>query len=254
MLHQAGVEHLGTMLDEFRPDVVVLDPLVSLCAGGNMNDNAAMSARDEGDQGTGHQIQLQLLGYPSHQERRRPSQFRSDWGCCSHRQPRPPRTHACRHVTRRSQTPRAFCRANAGVILGCCQRRLTSHRQLLNDEWYELRSVELPNPEPPTYPHGDGVQAIAKATLPAGGGNGGVDMSAVEKAVLDVVDAGKLVDGTRVPYSPNKTGAANARGLTDDALAAIRQAVGHQTSPAGPACDARSSHLKPEGVGRSGGG
>ena len=42
-LHQAGVEFLGSMLDEFRPDVVVLDPLVSLCAGGNMNDNAAMS-------------------------------------------------------------------------------------------------------------------------------------------------------------------------------------------------------------------
>ena len=43
LLHQAGVDFLGSMLDEFRPDVVVLDPLVSLCAGGNMNDNAAMS-------------------------------------------------------------------------------------------------------------------------------------------------------------------------------------------------------------------
>ena len=101
-----------------------------------------------------------------------------------------------------------------------------------NDEWYELRSVELPNAEPPTYPRGDGVQAIAKAILPAGGGNGGVEISAVEKAVLEVVDEGKLVDGSRVPYSPNKTGAANARGLTDDALAAIRQAVGLQMSPA----------------------
>ena len=32
------------LLDEFRPDLVVLDPLVSLCAGGNMNDNGVMSS------------------------------------------------------------------------------------------------------------------------------------------------------------------------------------------------------------------
>jgi hypothetical protein len=32
--------------------------------------------------------------------------------------------------------------------------------------WYELRNIELPNPEPPIYPHGDRVQAVARVTLP----------------------------------------------------------------------------------------
>jgi hypothetical protein len=31
--------------------------------------------------------------------------------------------------------------------------------------WYELASVELPNAEPPTYPHGDRVQAVKRAHL-----------------------------------------------------------------------------------------
>jgi hypothetical protein len=32
VLHQAGVDFLGTLLEEFRPDVIVLDPLVALAA------------------------------------------------------------------------------------------------------------------------------------------------------------------------------------------------------------------------------
>ena len=31
--------------------------------------------------------------------------------------------------------------------------------------WYELASVELPNAEPPIYPHGDRVQAVKRAHL-----------------------------------------------------------------------------------------
>ena len=37
--------------------------------------------------------------------------------------------------------------------------------------WYELANAELPNSEPPTYPHGDRVQAVKRAdlTAPEGG-------------------------------------------------------------------------------------
>jgi AAA domain len=43
-LNQDGLDALHLALDALHPDVIVLDPLVSFCAGGNMNDNAVMSS------------------------------------------------------------------------------------------------------------------------------------------------------------------------------------------------------------------
>ena len=43
VLDTDGIAFLETLLEALRPDVLVLDPLVALCGGGNMNDNAAMS-------------------------------------------------------------------------------------------------------------------------------------------------------------------------------------------------------------------
>ena len=42
-LNQSGLDALQRALDALHPDVIVLDPLVSFCGGGNMNDNAVMS-------------------------------------------------------------------------------------------------------------------------------------------------------------------------------------------------------------------
>ena len=95
-------------------------------------------------------------------------------------------------------------------------------------EWYELRSVTLPNAEPPIYITGDCVQAIAVAKLPSASAPFGVDLQSIEKAILEVVDAGKLINGTREPYSPSTAGAANARALKGDAIAAARKIVGRQ--------------------------
>jgi RecA-family ATPase len=39
----SGLAVLESALETLRPDVIVLDPLVAFCAGGNMNDNASMS-------------------------------------------------------------------------------------------------------------------------------------------------------------------------------------------------------------------
>jgi RecA-family ATPase len=43
VLDHDGVAHLESLLSEVRPAVLVLDPLVVFCGGGNLNDNAAMS-------------------------------------------------------------------------------------------------------------------------------------------------------------------------------------------------------------------
>jgi AAA domain/Primase C terminal 2 (PriCT-2) len=42
-LDPSGFEALQAALDTLHPDVVVLDPLVAFCGGGNMNDNSAMA-------------------------------------------------------------------------------------------------------------------------------------------------------------------------------------------------------------------
>jgi RecA-family ATPase len=43
LLDQGSLDFLDGMLGSVQPDVIVFDPLVALCGGGNMNDNAAMA-------------------------------------------------------------------------------------------------------------------------------------------------------------------------------------------------------------------
>src|SRR5262245_37831008 len=43
VLDKAGLQFLELLLQEIRPDLLVLDPLVSFCGGGNVNDNAVMA-------------------------------------------------------------------------------------------------------------------------------------------------------------------------------------------------------------------
>jgi len=53
-------------------------------------------------------------------------------------------------------------------------------------------------------------------------------LPSVEKVILDVVDAGKIINGTREPYSPSTAGASNARALKGDAILAARRVLGSQ--------------------------
>ena len=43
VLNEDGFNCLLGALETLRPDLIVLDPLVVFCGGGNMNDNAVMS-------------------------------------------------------------------------------------------------------------------------------------------------------------------------------------------------------------------
>jgi hypothetical protein len=92
--------------------------------------------------------------------------------------------------------------------------------------WYRLHGVELPNPEPPIYPHGDSVQAIARVHLPllnsAAATN---DDQKIQDAILNIVARGKIIDGQSFPYSPSVAGAHNERALLDDAIAVVANAT-----------------------------
>jgi hypothetical protein len=95
--------------------------------------------------------------------------------------------------------------------------------------WYELHSVELPNPEPPLYPFGDNVQAVARINLPLIRAAGAQANDAlIQRTILDLVNRGKTIDGKSQPYSLNDTGAKNARKLIDDAMAAVGKATAPQ--------------------------
>jgi hypothetical protein len=92
--------------------------------------------------------------------------------------------------------------------------------------WYQLHSVELPNPEPPIYPFGDSVQAITRAILPSQNiAAVVVEEQKMRRAILDLVHRGKRIDGQLYPYSPCLAGATNQRALLRDAMAAVVSAT-----------------------------
>src|SRR4029077_12541367 len=43
ILDQAGLAQLDGLLASLTPDLIILDPLIALCGGGNLNDNAVMA-------------------------------------------------------------------------------------------------------------------------------------------------------------------------------------------------------------------
>ena len=93
--------------------------------------------------------------------------------------------------------------------------------------WYELASVELPNAEPPTYPHGDRVQAVKRARLTRqkAGSPLGSEQLAIRFELMKLIDRGVMIDGETVPYSPNSTGKNNQRAILDAAMAAVERAT-----------------------------
>ena len=92
--------------------------------------------------------------------------------------------------------------------------------------WYELASVELPNAEPPTYQHGDRVQAVKRARLThqKAGSPLGSEQLTIRFELMKLIDQGVTIDGETAPYSPNSTGKNNQRAILADAMAAVEQA------------------------------
>jgi hypothetical protein len=92
--------------------------------------------------------------------------------------------------------------------------------------WYHLRSVVLPNAEHPIYPNGDNVQAVERVDFPALMSTSvTTDDYKIRRAISDVVDRGKVIDGKPYPYAPNTSGAENQRAVLKDAMAAVAAAT-----------------------------
>jgi Bifunctional DNA primase/polymerase, N-terminal/AAA domain/Primase C terminal 2 (PriCT-2) len=225
LLDHNGFAVLESALDALRPDVLMLDPLVAFCGGGNMNDNAVMA-----------QVMREL------------KRLAAKFGCAilivHHTKKGGERGDAetvsgassTVNLPRRVLMPVPMTMEEAPRLEVLPSERFRYFKlvdaktnftpRTADSPWYELHSIELPNPEPPIYPHGDNVQAITRIVFPlAKTASEATNDQKIQRAILDLVDRGKSIDGERHPYSPNITGARNMRALLDDAVVAVADAT-----------------------------
>jgi hypothetical protein len=221
LLDLNGLTALRSALDAIRPDVLVLDPLVTFCSGGNMNDNAVMAQVMRALKHLAVSFNCAILIVHHTRKGGEQGEAESISGAA-----------AIVNLARRALMPVPMTRDEAQNLKilpserGRYFRLVDAKRNYtppsIDSPWYQLHSIDLSNPEPPIYPHGDNVQAVARVTLPlpetaAEAANN----EKIHRAILDLVDRGKLVEGEWYPYSPNVSGAKNLRAVLDDAVTAV---------------------------------
>ena len=232
LLNDEGIAFLEMLLAELGPNLVVLDPLVALCGGGNLNDNAAMSLVMRALKRLANKFDCAILLLHHTRKGGDLSSAEAIGGAS-----------AIVNLARRALMAVPMTSEEAPKLGLLPSERLsyfkvTASKSNLapassNMPWYKLCSVTLPNPEPPTYVLGDGVQAVVRAQLPRASQASPADDLAIRRAILDTVARGKIVDGQQVRYSPNTTGARNQRSIIDDAIAAAAAASGSRQWPPG---------------------
>jgi hypothetical protein len=224
VLDDRGLEFLSRLLEAIRPQVLVLDPLISFCGGGNANDNAVMA------------LVMRAL-----------KRFAAKFGCAI----------LVLHHTRKGGEPgHPDSISGASSIVNLSRRAIMvvpmtkeeaakfavppseyrSYFKVVSAKsnmappseecpWYKLESVNLPNAEPPTYPNGDNVQAVVRVKQDGLKRGDDLDDQKIKKTILDVVHGGKSIGGQIVPYSPSVSGAKNDRAIVEDAMAAVAAAT-----------------------------
>ena len=228
VLDQSGFQVLESGMSTLRPDLVVLDPLVAFCGGGNMNDNAVMALviRELKRLASKHDCAVLIV----HHTRK---------GIDDGNVEAISGASAIVNLARRAIMPVPMTREEANQL-----RVLPSERsryfklvdaksnfspRTADSPWYYLHSVPLPNAEPPIYPSGDNVQAVQRLNLsvlqtaPLT-----TDEQKIRDSILDLVQRGKTINGQSYPYSPSAAGANKERGLLNDAMAAVQFAATSQ--------------------------
>jgi hypothetical protein len=199
-LDQAGLEHLDNLLGSLRPDLVVIDPLIALCGGGNVNDNAAMALVIREIKRLAIKFNCSILIVHHTSKVGAPGTADAISGAS-----------AIKDLARCARMPVTMTAAEMGLFnvlpserqqyfkLVDAKSNLALHSA---ETWYKLESQELPNAGAP-YPHGDRVQAVVRVQLSAQSrGSANIDDMKIEAAIFDLVDRGKEIDGQAYPYRP----------------------------------------------------
>lgn len=221
-LDEQGFAVLDDALNQLRPDVIVLDPLVNLCRGGNMNDNAAMAAVMGKLKYLAREYECAVLII--HHTRKG-----ADAGSAEAVSGAASIVNLARCAIMPVPLLDEEC-AKFGILPseGSSCLRLANPKANFapgaQEEVYRLHNVELPNAEPPLYPHGDRVQAIAKHDPLAVQSMLSLEQQA-RAVILPLVARGKDIGGVRYPYTANNSGSTAARALLPDAMSAIEAAT-----------------------------
>ncbi len=225
VLDLGGLKRLEGLLAVLRPDLLVLDPLIALCGGGNTNENSVMSLLFRELKGLAIKHNCAILIIHHNRKGGDPGNAEAISGAA-----------AITNLARRAIMPVPMSIDEAKQLGVLPSERLRYFKVVdaksnlaprsADSPWYELYSVELPNPEPPLYPHGDNVQAVARVALPAQpSGVASPEDLEIERAIFNLVDRGKEIDGEFYPYSPSLAGSKNERALIPDAMAAVTSAT-----------------------------
>jgi hypothetical protein len=228
ILNTSGFAALESLIDAVCPDVVMLDPFVVFCSGGSMNDPPVMAQvmRKLKSLAMKHDCAVLIVHH------NRKGGERDDQESISG-------AASIVNLARCAIMPVPMT-ADEAQKLGVLPSERHQYFRLVNAKpnftpksedspWYRLHGIEIPNAEPPIYENGDNVQAVMRVKLPLAKTAAEIaDDQKIQRAILDLVDRGKLVDGIRYPYSPNVSGQKNMRGLLDDAMAAVKDATPRQ--------------------------
>jgi AAA domain len=204
--------------------LLILDPLIALCGGGNVNDNAAMSLVMRALKRLAVKFDCAVLVIHHTRKGGDLSNAEAISGAS-----------AIVNLARRAIMAVPMTSDEAKQLGVLPSQRAEYFRTVVSKSnlappcpdtpWYRLCHVTLPNPEPPTYMSGDGVQAIERLAVPLLNTSPASDEQKIRRAILDVVERGKVIGSETFPYSPNTTGAKNERALLDDAMSAVANAT-----------------------------
>ena len=226
--NEDGFNALRAALETLRPDLLVLDPLVVFCGGGDMN-GTTMALVMQRLKALAIQFDCAVLlvhhtrkGKPNSEEPAAEAERISG-------------TAAIVNLARRALMPVTMTEPETKTYSVLPSERLKYFKLLdvksnlapLSTEapWYELADVQLGNAEPPTYPNGDRVQAVKRARLTRekAGSPLGLEQLTIRFELMKLIDRGIMIDNEKVPYSPNSTGNNKMRAILTDAMAAVER-------------------------------
>jgi RecA-family ATPase len=232
IVNDDGFRSLQAALETLRPDLVVVDPLVVFCGGGNMNDNAVMSLVTRKLKGLAVRFDCAILIV--HHTRK----GRSTGDNSAEDAERIGGAAAIVNLARRALMPVTMTEAETKAYPSVLPSERLKYFKLADVKsnlaplsaeapLYELTTLELANAEPPTYPNGDRVQAVKRAHLTRQKATSalGPEQLVIRFELMKLIGRGLTIDNEKAPYSPNSSGSNKKRAILDDAMSAVEEAT-----------------------------
>lgn len=234
VLNRVGFQKLEELIMGQQPSLVVLDPLIAFCGGGNVSDNPIMALVMLELKRLAIKYDCAILVIHHTKKGGDPNNAELILGAAS-----------IGNIARRAIMPVPMTDEEATYynilpsdkwrFLKVVDAKANNSPRTGNTPWYELHSVELSNPEPPIYMNGDSTQVAVRVELEAGTTailkNENSMGPEVQKALLDLIDQGITIGGKQIPYSPTVAGAKNDRSVLAAAMAVVHDKSARKWGP-----------------------